>query len=444
MKRTLIITGIIATVIIIVMIVFNKLASRRTDVSTWAEVKKGLFEVTVTGAGELYAEKSLDVKGPDIAQSSNQDDHGGGGRGSEGSRGGGGHMRVADFKITDIVPEGTMVKEGDYIAQLDRTTYDNTLKDEFTNLETYQSKLEMKMLDTAVTLTNLRDEIRNQRYVVEEAQITLEQSKYEPPATIRQAEISLNKAQRALEQNKKNYKLKLAQALSDIKQQKQNLADETLLVTNLQNFLAKFTIMAPSSGIVIYKKDWGGTKRKTGSSINAFDRIVATLPDLTSMISKTYASEIEVNKIKIGQKVNVSIDALPGKALTGTVISVANIGEVLANSDAKMFEVLIKIDGTDTQLRPSMTTYNKIIIKSYNDAVYIPLECVHAGIDSIPFVYKKNHTKQIVLLGDVNDKNVIVRQGLEAGADIYLIPPTETSKFKFVGENLISEIKKGI
>lgn len=442
MKRTLIITGIIAAFIIIVMIVFNKLVSKRTDVSTWAEVKQGLFEVTVTGSGQLYAEKSLDVKAPDIAETQTQSQGGGGREGGGEHRGG--MMRAADFKITDIVSEGTMVKEGDYIAQLDRTSYDNTLKDALQNLTTLQANLEMKILDTAVTLTNLRDGIRNQRFVVEEAEITLAQSKYEPPATIRQAEISLNKAQRSLEQEKKNYTLRLSQAKRDIKERKLALENGTQLVNNLQSFLAKFTIRAPSEGIVIYKTDWGGNKRKAGSSINAFDRIVATLPDLTSMISKTYASEIEVNKVRIGQKVNITIDALPDKSLSGTVISIANIGEVLANSDAKMFEVLIKIDGTDTQLRPSMTTYNKIIIKSYPDAVFIPQECVHAGIDSIPFVYKKNHTRQIVLLGDANDKNVIVKEGLEAGSDIYLIPPAETSKFKLVGESLIPEIKKGI
>ena len=42
-------------------------------------------------------------------------------------------MHVADLKILDIVPEGTIVKEGDYVAQLDRTSYDNTLKDELQN-----------------------------------------------------------------------------------------------------------------------------------------------------------------------------------------------------------------------------------------------------------------------------------------------------------------------
>jgi HlyD family secretion protein len=440
MKRTLIITGIVATIIVIGLIVFNKLVSKKDKVSVYVEVSKGLFEVTVSNSGSLLAEKSLDVKGPEIARTSDQNQGGRGGGG--GGMGRGGNMRAADFKILDIVPEGTIVKAGDYIAQLDKTTYDNSLKDELTNLENYQRSLEMKMLDTAVTLSGLRDDIKNQRYVVEEAQITLEQSKYEPPATIRQAAISLDQAKRNLEQLIKGYSLRKAQALVDIKQQKLLYNDEVTLVKNLQDFLVKFTITAPSPGIVIYKTDWGGTKRKSGSSINAFDRIVATLPDLTTMISKLYVSEIEVNKVQIGQKVTVTVDAIPGKTLTGSVFTIANIGEVLPNSDAKMFEVQVKIDGTDNQLRPSMTTWNKIIIKSYTDAVYIPTECVQTGEDSIPYVFKKNHTRQIVVLGDMNEKNIIVKAGLEPGNQIYLVAPAEPEKFKMVGKDLIAGMRK--
>jgi hypothetical protein len=107
-----------------------------------------------------------------------------------------------------------------------------------------------------------------------------------------------------------------------------------------------------------------------------------------------------------------------------------------------MFEVQIKVDGSDPALRPSMTTGNKIIIKTFNDAVFIPTECVQTGSDSIPFVYEKNRTKQIVILGESNEKNVIVEQGLEPGTTIYLIPPEEPEKFRLVGENLISIIKE--
>ena len=211
---------------------------------------------------------------------------------------------------------------------------------------------------------------------------------------------------------------------------------------DLQEFLAEFTIKAPAAGMIIYKKERNGAKRKTGSSINPFDMIIATLPDLSTMISKTYINEIEVSKIKPGQEVNIIVDAFPKKAFKGQVISVANIGEQLPNSDAKMFETQIKIEGSDFDLRPSMTTGNKVIIKSINDAIFIPLECVQTGPDSIPFVYEKNRTKQIVLLGESNEKNIIVEQGLEPGTIIYLSPPEKSESFRMVGQNLIPDYKR--
>jgi HlyD family secretion protein len=106
-----------------------------------------------------------------------------------------------------------------------------------------------------------------------------------------------------------------------------------------------------------------------------------------------------------------------------------------------MFEVQIRVDGSDPALRPTMTTGNKIILETFNDVVYIPSECVQAGLDSITFVYEKKGRKQIVVLGESNDKNVIVEQGLEPGTVLYLTTPAEPEKFKMVGENLIPIIK---
>ena len=441
MKRILIIGGVL--VAIIALMVFNKMTSKNKVPNTFTEVKKGTFEITVSNSGELIAEKSLDIKGPEIGQGGDQGrgQGQGGGQQGRGGGGGGGDMHAADLKIQDIVPEGTIVKEGDYIAQLDRSTYANTLKDELTNLTTLQTNVEMKILDTAVVLTSLRDDIKNQRYAVEEASIVLAQSKFEPPATIRKAETSLDKSQRTLEQLIKTYELRVAQNIADIKHQKLHLNNGTRLVNDLQDYLAKFTITAPSDGMVIYKKERNGTKRKAGSNVNPFDRVIATLPDLSSMISKIYVNEIEISKIKTGQKVEINVDAFPKNAYTGSVMSIANVGEQLPNSDAKMFEVQIKVDGSDEALRPSMTTTNKIIIKTFDNAVFVPSECVQTGPDSIPFVYGKNKTKQIVVLGESNEKNVIIEQGLEPGTTIYISQPEGAETFKLSGENLIPIIK---
>ncbi len=421
MKRTLIIAGIIVVIAVIVMIIISK-ATAKKDISTlYAKVEKGQFEIVVTTTGELQAEFSTDIRGPEMTQSRN--------------------IRSMDIKIQDLIPEGTEVKEGDYVAALDRTTFDNSLKDELERLETQNTAYQMKLLDSAVTLSNLRDNIKNQVFTVEEADITLQQSKYEPPTTIRQAEINLDKAKRTLDQLQRSYDLRYQQALSDIRNQEQDIRDQRQRVKDLQDVLAKFTITAPSSGMVIYKKDRGGTKRKVGSSISPWDPVVATLPDLKSMISKTYVNEIDVSKVKSGQKVSIVVDAFPERSYSGSVTNVANIGEQLPNADAKVFEVVIKVDGSDPILRPSMTTGNKIVTKTIDNVIFIPLECVQTGEDSIPIVYLKNHTKHVVVLSESNENNVVVDQGIEPGDVLYLSTPEGPDKFKLVGEELKTVIK---
>ena len=437
MERNVIIKRSFITLAIIValasLFIFNRLISGNPNEEIFTKVEEGLFEITVKAAGELIAENSVEIMGPSLPQQNNRNMRGGRGR----SR-----MRVTDLEIADIIPEGTIVKTGDYIAQLDRTEYDNQLKDQQENLKTLQTNLDMKILDTSVVLTNLRDGIKNQQYAVEEATILLNQSMYEPPTVIRQAEISLDRENRKLNQLKRSYELKRTQQIRQLNNTRTELQNQEELIRDLETYLEGFTIYAPSPGMVIYKKNRNGTKREVGSTLSPFDLVVATLPDLSAMISKTYVSEIDVNKVMPGQKVKITVDALPDKQFTATVLSVGKIGEQLPNSDSKMFEVQSRLDEYDPDLRPSMTTGNEIIIRSYKDVEYVPLECVRAGADDIPFVYTKNRTKQIVLLGEANDKNVIVEEGLEPGTSVYITPPENPEKFRTAGEELIPSIYK--
>jgi HlyD family secretion protein len=415
MKRTIIISlSIVAA--LTALFVFNKIVSKKDGNNLFTEAIKGDFEIAISASGEILPENSIDIKAPEVSMG--RDFHG------------------ADLKIQDLVPEGTEVNEGDYIAQLDKTQFDNTLKDERERLSTFRNNLEMKKLDSAVTLTTLRNNLKNQKHTLEEAEVTLRNSKYEPPTTIRQAEIDLERQKRLLEQKERGYQLRVAQAKRDIATQTMWYNRIDRRVASLEEVLAGFTIKAPSPGMVVYKRDRRGNKIKTGSSINPMERTVATLPDLSSLLSKIYISEIEITKVKPGLDVEVRVDAFPNKKFTGKVFSVANIGEKLDNSDTKVFEVMVKIEGSDPALRPSMTTSNKVIINTFSDVVYIPIECVHAEADGIPYVYTKNKTRQIVITGESNDKNIVIERGLRPKQVIYLVQPENAKDFKFEGEEL--------
>jgi HlyD family secretion protein len=421
MKKTLFITVAVVIVIIVLLVIFNKIAGGENLAELEVKVTKGDFEILVTTTGELQAENSKQITAPQELRSRN--------------------LRFGQIKIQDLIPEGTVVDSGEYVAQIDRSDADNRLKDMLDELEKSESELLRTRLDTTIQLRNLRDELINLEFNMEEMKITLEQSKYEPPATIRQAQINLDKAERAYEQAKMNYKLKVQQLLADMREAEINLAKDQRERDEMMSVLDKFTIYAPSPGMLIYYKEWGGAKREVGSNISPFDLTVATLPDLTSMISKTYVNEIDISKIETGQEVRIGVDAFPENEYTGRVYEVANIGEQLPNTDAKVFEVVIKLDGTDPILRPSMTSSNQIITSVSKNVLFIPLESVHVE-DSIPFVYKKGGAKQVVLLGKSNENEIIVEQGLEQDDILLLTIPENIEKFKLQGEELIAVIQE--
>jgi multidrug resistance efflux pump len=334
------------------------------------------------------------------------------------------------MKIDDIIPDGTVVDSGDYVATLDRSELTNKLKDRELDLESLETQFTQNQLDTTMDLRNARDELVNLEYNLEEKQIAVDQSIYEPPATQRQARIDLDKAQRAYDQSVENYQLKLEKARANMAEVNTKLRKAQKEYQEMIDLLENFTIYAPKGGMVIYRRDWNGQKLGIGANVGSWDPVVAELPNLTEMKSRTYVNEIDISKVKVGQDVIIGVDAFPGKEYTGVVTEVANIGEQLRNSNAKVFEVIIEVNETDSILRPAMTTKNMIITDVIDSVLYIPIESVHSN-DSLSYVYQ-GRSKQQVILGKANENEIIVRAGLEEDDEVYLVPPEGAEDYRLI------------
>lgn len=423
MKRTIIITVIIVLISSVALCIFMRLTSVRSveDLNT-ARAIKGSIEISVSNSGELVAEKSVDIMGPNTVGSS--------------------RFRVTPLKVLDMVPEGTIVKQGDYVASLDKSAFLNTFRDETQILKSKVENLDLKLIDSAVILSALRNDIYNQGFSVEEASIALDQAKYDPPAMQRQAQLELDKSTRYLSWKQSLYILRSVQTVAEIRNLSRDLEQQRRKVKDLEKLLSAFTISSPANGMIVYKKDRSGTRIKAGSYINPYNPVVASLPDLSEMNSKIYVGEIDVNKLKKGQLVQLTVNAFQNKTFTGHISSIANIGEQLLNSDSKMFEVLVRIDNEDPFLRPSMTTSNKVILKVYKDVVFVPVESVLAGADSITFVYTKDRKRQIVIPGDSDDKNIIIEAGLSAGTAVWTMIPDNYNKFTLAGNDLVPVLRE--
>jgi multidrug efflux pump subunit AcrA (membrane-fusion protein) len=369
--------------------------------------KSGEFVVDVTTTGELRAKNSVEIRGPQ----------------------GGRDVRLFNLTIQRLIPEGTIVEKGDFVAELDRSEITGRLQDAMLELQQAQSQVTQVSLDSTLTLSQARDNLINLEYALEERQIALDQSKYESPAVQRQAEIDLDKARRQLEQEKKNYVTKVKQAEAQMSEVEADLQEEQNEVDKIRELMTEFTVKAPANGMIIYRRTGNGSKITEGSEISAWNPTVAELPDFSVMESVTYVNEVDVQKVQTGQNVIVGLDAIQDKTLTGNVTSVANIGEQRSGSNSKVYEVVVEISETDSTLRPAMTTSNRIIVDRLDDAMFVPLETIHVQ-DSTSFVFKQSGLSAVmqeVDLGLMNENEVVVHRGLNLDDIIYLSVPDDTS-----------------
>lgn len=383
------------------------------DTSTlWAPVKRGSFSVVVTTTGELRARKFVQISGPANAQSAN----------------------VYQTKIASIVPEGQLVKAGDVIAELDRGPAAAKLSDVTLNLQKAEAQYTSAQLDSALNLAQAREDVRTAEYLLEEKKLAKDQAQYEAPTIRRQAEIDYEKAVRGLDRSKASYGTKLKQAVAKMAEVGAERDRHANSLRIIQDVMGGFTVKAPASGMVIYVREWNGKKKGVGSQWSPWEPTVATLPDLTQMESNTYVNEVDVRKIGVGQKVQITLDADPSKHLTGKVTAVANVGEQRPNQDSKVFEVKIEIAQSDTTLRPGMTTANAIETAVVANVLSIPIEAVAGDSGGVSYVYKKSGrsiVKQEVQTGTMNDNEVVVVRGLTPEDKVMLTTPPNAAALAF-------------
>lgn len=371
----------------------------------FVDVQKGEFNVVVTTTGELQAKNSIRVRGPQGAQT----------------------VQVWNMTIQSMVPEGTIVSKGDVVAELDRSDIMTRFQNAQLEVQRAESQYEQAQLDSSLTLTQARDNLENLRFQLEERQIAVEQSVYESPAVQRQTQIELERTERQLAQEQQNYRTRVLQAEASLREIEATLTQHKNQLERIMNVMSGFTVVAPEDGMVVYTRNWQGRKTTTGSMVNAFDPIVAELPDFSAMESLTYVNEVDIQKVQTGQTVEIGLDAVREKKLTGVVSTVANIGEQRPNSHSKVFEVKIEINESDTTLRPAMTTSNDILVEKIPEALFVPLESVHVD-EGDHFVFKREGLQMVmqqVIMGSTNENSVVILEGLAEGDQVLISMPPD-------------------
>ncbi len=160
------------------------------------------------------------------------------------------------------------------------------------------------------------------------------------------------------------------------------------------------------------------------------------IDDLAQLEVDVQVSEVDINRIQVGQEVNMSFDAILDKEYHGAVTQVAQVGNVLQG--VVQFNVTVELTDADDDVRPGMTAAVNIIVEQLDDVLLVPNRAVRL-VDGKRVVYILQNgqleTAQIILGATSDTESQVVDGELRLGDQIVLNPPQyyETGGAPFMG-----------
>ena len=149
----------------------------------------------------------------------------------------------------------------------------------------------------------------------------------------------------------------------------ESLRSAEISMQNLQDAMNNYTITAPISGTIIEKD------AKVGDAVKAGDTLCIVY-DLSYLEMRINVDELQISSISVGQKVQITADAVPDKTYVGTVTRVSMKGT--SNGGTTTYPVTIRIDDTDG-LRPGMNANAEIVVAEASNALVVPNAAVVRG-----------------------------------------------------------------
>jgi len=171
--------------------------------------------------------------------------------------------------------------------------------------------------------------------------------------------------------------------------------------------LSKHTIRAPFSGVV-------GIRKVSPGAYVAIGQPIVNIEKIDTLKVEFKLPELFLSQIKVGQEVEVEVDALPGKTFPGTIYAI----DPQVDVNGRALSIRAKLPNPDLVLRPGL--FVRIMVKGVakRNVLVVPESAiVPRGTDKIVFSVENGQANEVkVTLGARKDGRVEILEGLNPGA----------------------------
>jgi HlyD family secretion protein len=393
------------------------------SVST-AVVGLGDLHATVRVNGTVNAQNFAALMAPRILGSRS-----GLNRGGDSGSIGGGPMGDFSLVLLKLAKPGVHVKNGDVVAEFDPQNQLQRL-DDYKDSAVQQENMVKKMLANLAAVKEAHDQsVRAAKANWAKAVLDLQ------TAGVRSA-IDAEKFKLTVEENDATYKQLQAEAsLVDESQRAQirsselNRDQSKIEVARADANVKKMSVKAPMNGIVVMQSI---VRNGEFGQIREGDQVAAGQPfvsivDPTSMVLNATVNQVDAEKLRLGMKSTIHMDAYPDIELPGTLVGIGAMAKASTFRARFVGEIpiRIKLEKMDPRVIPDLTGSAEIVLNSERNTMMAPLSAVFAEEGgSYVFVQgQEGWIKKKVELGLPSFTMVSIRSGLQKGDVVALQRP---------------------
>jgi HlyD family secretion protein len=293
-----------------------------------------------------------------------------------------------------LVREGEHVKAGQLLVQLDDSAARSQAAKAVAQIKAAEADVSAvrhggtreEVLTTESQLSNARSELNAAQRNVE-AMKALQQRGAASAGEVADAENRLKAAQAQvslLEQ-----KLKARYSGPEVAKVQAQEREAKAQYSEAQELLQQSNVRAPRAGMVYFLPVQPGQFVGTG-------QLLVQVADLSKVRLRAFVDEPDIGRLRPGQPVNVTWDALPGQTWQGTVTQIPTTVVTLGTRNVGQFTCTV--DNPEEKLLPNINVNVSIVTAKHENALTVPREAIHQD-NGNTFVYQ-------IVDGELKRRNV--------------------------------------
>jgi multidrug resistance efflux pump len=320
-------------------------------------------------------------------------------------------------QIRWLAEEGTPVRAGDRVAELDNSSFTGELEEKRASAEDATTELARKEAEARSSLAEKQFAVEQRRAELEKARIAAAvppdllsaREHQDRQLAVRRAEVELAKAEKDLAALREG-------STADLELQRITLQRSQREIAQSETAIQQLILRAPRDGIVIAANHpWEGRKLREGDNVYV-GVTVAVLPDLSTLEVQAGLSDVDDGRVKPGMEAICTLDAYPGQSFHGRVVDISAVAQESPRQPLlRSFPVRVQLDRLDSaKMRPGMSVRVEILAPEVRGALLVPRAALDFSAQR-PRALLADGGSREVRLGPCDALFCAVEQGLEEG-----------------------------